>query len=213
MKPIVIGLTGQAHSGKDTTADYLVSQLSRDHRVIKIALADQLKVICQKLIQLFYGQLIPLEQFYDLQSKEQIRDNLPLFTGQPFKIRTVLQQIGTEIFRDLVTKCVWCDYIKDNYITQPYDIIIISDIRMSDEIDYFNDLVKNGLISQFKTYRILRNIKSDKSQELSLCNQQHRSEIAITQLHVTDEINNNSSIEDLHNLINQQIIESIDYIV
>ena len=100
-KPFVISFTGLAHSGKDTSSDYLVRKLSeKGYKVTKVGLADRLKHLCRKLIKMFYSIDISIEDFYDINKKEQIRPELPWFNNQPFTLRTVLQQIGSEIFRD-----------------------------------------------------------------------------------------------------------------
>jgi hypothetical protein len=206
MKPLVIGITGLAHSGKDTSADYLYSKLKTKCNVVKIALADQLKIICQMLIQMFYGQQIPLDEFYDLEKKEAIREELPIFAGRPFKLRTVLQMVGTEIFRDLISKAVWCNYVKEKYIdSNVCDVLIISDIRMPDEITFFANLAKNQQIAGFKCYRIIRANRS----ALSENNQAHQRERLISTLQVDHDIINESSLDNLYRNIDEIIIQDI----
>ena len=51
--PMIIGLSGGAGTGKDTVADILVEQ----HGFYKIAFADEIKRICQKLFQFTDEQL------------------------------------------------------------------------------------------------------------------------------------------------------------
>jgi len=53
MKPIVIGLIGKAHSGKDTVGDWLVEQ----HNFYAIAFADYPKRMLRNLYDLSYDQL------------------------------------------------------------------------------------------------------------------------------------------------------------
>lgn len=205
MKPIVIGLTGLAHSGKDTSADYLYAQLAPKYHVVKVALADRLKIICQAMIRLFYGIEIPLAEFYDIDRKEAVRTDLPLFAGQPFKLRTMLQMIGTEIFRDLLSESIWCQYIKQHYLDDhPCGVLIISDIRMPNEIEYFSNLVNTGQIASFKCYRIVR----DNRVSLSGINQAHKTEQLVINLKIEHEIINQSSLIDLYRNIDQVIIQS-----
>jgi dephospho-CoA kinase len=190
MRTSIIGLTGEAHSGKDTSADYLVSSLSqRGYKVIKISLADRLKVVSQKLIQSFYGIMIPLEDFYDEQKKELIREDLPQFNGKPFKLRTVLQTIGTDIIRQMIMTDVWCRYLKEKIIdVDTYDMVVISDIRMPDEIVFFKQLY------HFQCYRILR----PNRHRIDLHNSQHSTENQVASLLVDGEIDNQGSFDDLY---------------
>ena len=201
MQPIIVGISGLAHSGKDTSADYLLSQLKQDYKIIKIGLADRLKIICQQLVHLFYGVFLPLDEFYDLAKKEKIRDDLPSFAGQPFKIRTVLQQVGTEIFRDLMWSSIWCDYVKKNYIdTGDYQIIIISDLRLPDEVEFFR-----GCVSNFISFRVIR----PNREQLTDNNQQHKSEIGNSKVLVDHEIMNETSLRDLYQKLDQIVLKKI----
>jgi hypothetical protein len=194
--------------GKDTSADYLFNQLQQRHiPVIKVALADQLKKICQRLIQLFYGIEIPLQEFYQMDDKERIHPELPLFAGQPFKLRTVLQLIGTDIFREMLFSSIWCQYLMEHQgAARPGQspqvptnggamIMIVSDIRMPDEANYFQ---QHG---HFRCYRIVRQSRIP----LTMVNQQHSSEQSIQQVPVTSEIDNNGSLEDLYHQLDQVI--------
>lgn len=210
MRPVIIGISGLAHSGKDTSADYLLSQLKHDYKIIKIGLADRLKIICQRLIYLFHGILIPLEDFYDFAKKETIRNDLPYFAGQPFKIRTVLQQVGTDVFRDLIWSSIWCDYVKKNYIDcGDYQIIVISDLRLPDEVEFFYHLAQIGYISDFISFKLIR----PNREQLTDNNQQHKSEIANFMVRVDQEIMNDTSIQDLYQKLDQLILKKVCSIV
>jgi hypothetical protein len=162
MKPILVALTGVINSGKDTSADYLVSELNKKGiRSIKIGFADRLKIICQRLVELFYDIDIPIENFYDRMKKEEIVENFPKFGGQPFKLRTILQRVGTEIFRDLLWDDIWCDYINKIQLINHYDVIIVSDWRFPNEIEYFEKLEDNGQLLDVIKVRINRDHTND----------------------------------------------------
>lgn len=196
MLPIVIGITGLAHSGKDTSADYIVSKLGEKYDpkcVTKVALADQLKSICHHLVKFFYNIDIPLEDFYDIHKKEQFRDDLPQFAGQPFKIRTILQLIGTEIFRDRISEAVWCQYVKEHNIKTGH-VIVISDIRMPNEVQYFRQMETNGELSRFICLRVTREGRD----VLTGGNARHKTESMIESLPVDYEINNNGTYDELY---------------
>jgi len=211
MKPIVVELTGLAHSGKDTSADFIVSFLnSIGVSAIKIGLADRLKVICQHLIKLFYNIEIPMEEFYDMEKKEMIRDDYPQFAGRPFKLRTVLQLIGSEVFRDLLWSSIWCDYVYRNFLlNEKYQVIVLSDCRFPDEIEYFKSLEEKGDVTEVISARILRSSR----EELCGGNQNHQSEIYISSLTVEFEINNNNTKDDLYEILQKTIINKIKYLI
>jgi hypothetical protein len=133
---MIIGLTGQAHSGKDTCADYLVENLLKTGiSATKIGLADQLKTICQRLIKVFYGLEIPLDDFYDLQKKEKLHEDCPRFAHQTFKLRTILQMVGTEVFRDCFSEDIWCAFLWSHLPDSR--VVIVNDFRQHNEISYF----------------------------------------------------------------------------
>lgn len=200
---IIIGITGYAHSGKDTASNYLYQYyLSCGKRVCICALGDQLKVICCRLLKLFYNHDANLADFYDMVKKEEDRQDLPEFGGRPFKIRNLLQTIGTDICREMLYQSVWCEYIKQHYIdSNLYDVVIVSDIRMPDEIKYFSQ-IPNAI---FKCFRIVR----ENRDKIDVHNQQHSTEQSQSQLDVTDNIDNNGTIAQLHDNIYKQIIMSI----
>lgn len=192
----VIMLTGLAHSGKDTSADYLISRFTQlGIKCIKLGLADRLKIISQHLIKLFYGIEVPLDEFYDMNAKERIREDYPKFNGQAFKLRNVMQMVGSEIFRDLMWGTIWCDYVYKNFImTQTYQIIIISDCRFLDELQYFDTMVNTKIITNTYTARIVRPNRIP----LDATNALHQSERDIMNLPVQNNILNDSSIEMLY---------------
>lgn len=180
MKPIVILITGYAHSGKDTAGNYLVKKyIELGYNVRKVALADRLKLITQRLIKLFYNVEISIDEFYDQESKEKIRDNMP------HTLRTLLQQIGSEIFRDILWKNIWCDIVSKELS----DITIITDIRFDSELQYFLNLYNEGILNNCITIRI------DRQRHLIM---QHQSEANIESLAVKHVIDNNQDLDHLY---------------
>jgi hypothetical protein len=192
MRPHIITFSGLAHSGKDTSADYLVEKFNQlGIKAIKIGLADRLKVISQKLIKLFYDIDIPIEEFYDMEKKELVREDLPDFEGKSFKLRTVLQKVGTEIFRDMLWSGIWCDYVAKNLSKlDEYQVIIISDCRFPDELDYFKQIKSRQLLS----------IRVDRPscEKLAADNQTHASEIHVNSLPVNVVLHNSGTLENLY---------------
>jgi len=170
----IILITGLAHSGKDTIADYIVARYieQTDKVARKVALADALKGICRQLVALFYGVDIPLADFYDIARKEEERADLPQFAGAPFKIRTLLQQIGTDVVRRNLSRDVWCDYVREHFIdSREIDVLIISDVRMLAEYEYFARMARENPAISITTIRVERATGS-----ISSANRAHVSE-------------------------------------
>lgn len=208
MKPIIVQITGHAGHGKDTSADYLITNLTQQGlKVLKVSLADRLKLIDAKLIEYFYGVSIPIEEFYDNNKKELLRPELPLFKNDIFSLRSVLQLTGTDIFRQLLWPTIWCDLIYHEYISKNtmYDVIVIPDCRFPDEIKYFEELQNNGEVISCITCRVTRNNITN----LSLKNQQHESEKHISKIKVDLEIQNDGTIESLYSKLDNTLIKMI----
>lgn len=111
--PKVILLSGKARAGKDLGAQYLVAGLKQmDKEAVIIHYADVLKFVASQ----WYG--------YD---------------GDKTKpaMRTLLQHIGTEIFRANNPGC-WCRIVKEIIMGMgnSFDYVIIPDCRFIDEASW-----------------------------------------------------------------------------
>jgi len=194
-----ICIVGRAYSGKDTAADYIVAQYNkhRERYAIKIALADLLKTVCRELIKMFYGINIPVAEFYDQEAKDRIRYDMPNFCGKPFTLRAVLQQVGTEIFRNYLWETIWCEYVEKLFVARSnYKIIVISDIRRQDELDYF---------AKFEHVTSIC-IKRDKAYIAT----SHDSEANIEQIKVKHEVANIGTIPELYAQLEEIIRKDAD---
>jgi hypothetical protein len=145
---MIVGLMGQAGSGKDTAADHL----TRNHGFIKIGLADPLKRICREVYD-----------FSELQlwgpSDERNKPDLRYPTGRGHLTpRTALQLLGTEWGRACYEN-TWVDYcirsaeqvlagthyynqkngleargLLRRLFTRPATGVVVSDVRFKNEI-------------------------------------------------------------------------------
>jgi hypothetical protein len=117
---VIIGLCGQAGSGKDTVADILV----KDHHFVKVALADPLKRICREVFDFTDEQLWGASEKRNAPDKRYPRSLGDLHEGMIRGLqipreyihpdsfltpRYALQQLGTEWGRDCYPN-VWIDY-------------------------------------------------------------------------------------------------------
>jgi hypothetical protein len=104
-KGLIIGLSGQARTGKDTFANYI----ARDYRFTRIGLADPMKRFCKEVFDFSDDQL-----WGDARDKADGRyfrgvvdpDSL---SGNYLSPRYALQTLGTEWGRDCYPN-VWIDY-------------------------------------------------------------------------------------------------------
>lgn len=112
----IILVTGKSGSGKSTLSKYIVDNYDS---YIEVALADKLKQLTFKLLQLFNVKIDSIDDLYNANTKN--------------KYRKYLQNIGTECCRDVFGDDFWCDMLKLDLSKN----IIISDIRYVNEMNYF----------------------------------------------------------------------------
>lgn len=161
----IFGITGQKYNGKDTIANYL-----RDsHGYTQVAFADALKDICGVLFDFNYDQLYGC-------SKE-----VPDSHWFGITPRTILQYVGTEIFRTY-DEAFWIKCV-ENKINRKKGLYVISDVRFQNELD---------MIKQHRgcVIRVVRpNI---------VTSDLHSSETNILSFSVKYEIINNGTVEELY---------------
>jgi hypothetical protein len=121
MKPLLIGLTGRARSGKSTAAEHLVGT----YLLEKYAFADPLR---DGLMAIF--NLVPTD--FEGDRKEQ---PLPWLERSP---RQLMQSMGTEWARNTVHPDVWVLLAEQNldYLTNSLSAVIgfvVSDVRFENE--------------------------------------------------------------------------------
>jgi len=111
---MIIGILGKAGSGKDTAADFMVTQ----HGFVKVALADPLKRICREVFQFSEDQLWGPSEKRNEPDKRYPRGVITLRERdgnisefpQYLTPRQALQQLGTEWGRNCYNN-VWVDYM------------------------------------------------------------------------------------------------------
>lgn len=120
---MLIGLSGYARSGKDTVADYLVS----NYGFTRMAFADPMKEALRRLDPLvtFGGMTgISLSWAVEKSGWEVVKDESP-------EVRGLLQRMGTEVGRNMFGEDFWVDYA----IGQSWknDNVVFSDVRFRNE--------------------------------------------------------------------------------
>jgi len=123
MKPLLIGLTGPARSGKSTAAEHLV----RNHMLEHYAFADPLRTGLMEIFNL------------DPEDFEGSRKEQPIdWIGK--SPRQLMQSMGTEWARQMVHPDVWVKIAEQNlnYMENALtDVIgfVISDVRFENEAE------------------------------------------------------------------------------
>lgn len=102
---MIIGVSGQAGSGKDTIADFLVE----DFAFCKVALADPMKRFCKEVFNFSDKQLWGPSQFRNEEDKRYERPCQGENKIQYLTPRYSLQQLGSDWGRDCYND-VWIDY-------------------------------------------------------------------------------------------------------
>lgn len=123
MKKLIIGLTGQKHSGKDTAARALCANMGFE----QMAFATPLK---NMLLALGLTE----EQLYDPVLKEKVVEHI----GK--SPRYMMQTLGDEWGRELVSKTLWVDIARQRIATSNARRIVFSDVRKEEERALIEDL-------------------------------------------------------------------------
>ena len=120
----VIGVSGYARSGKDTTADYLV----KTHGFEKISFAAPLKEAVYRLnpiVEASNWHFVDVKRAVDTYGWENAKDIFP-------EVRRLLQVFGTEVGRDMFGDSFWIDQAIKKIKNKP---VVFSDVRFRNEAD------------------------------------------------------------------------------
>lgn len=124
---MIIGLSGYARSGKDTAAHALVG-----HGYNRVAFADKLREF-----------LLRLNPIVDTYSQFRVSDVIEQYgwdgykeSGYGAEIRELLQRLGTECGRELISDTIWIDAALNG--TKGRDIVV-TDVRFPNEAQAIKD--------------------------------------------------------------------------
>ena len=120
---MIIGLSGYARSGKDSIAEYLVT----DKGFVRVAFADSIKAALIKLNPI-------------LEDGRTLNEHVKRFGWDTTKDRTetrrLLQVFGTEVGRDMFGNAFWVGLAFEKIYQYPEDTnFVITDVRFPNEAD------------------------------------------------------------------------------
>jgi len=169
---MIIGLCGQAGSGKDTVADFLV----RDHSFVKVALADPLKRICKDVFAFTDEQLWGPSAERNKPDKRYPRsDRFTYPTAPPRSIWLPIDDAHTLIDEDdlaVVLEHKWCINRKEQgkrtaYVRRTTDSLKLHQLIMGEApegmvIDHVNG---DGLDNRRKNLRYCTHAENHANEE------------------------------------------------
>lgn len=133
MTPIVIGLAGKKRSGKDTLADFLVT----DHGYTRMKFASPILEALNAMDPLVpdllpgldttkdYGH-IPFSAYVSIWGIESAKHNP--------EVRRLMQVFGTEVGRDMIHPDVWVKILVRKWKQNPPERTVITDVRFPNEL-------------------------------------------------------------------------------
>lgn len=168
----IIGLVGEAGSGKDTIGRFFIEKLRlKDKTALRFAFGDNLK----KVASIITG--VPLDFFHNQDKKE---NHLITFNNRTITLRVLLQELGTDIIRDYFGPDVWANSMAGSFYFSTCEHPIVTDVRFKNEAKFIKDqggvlikinnpYLKNKSNHQSETelnnievdYEILNNYKED----------------------------------------------------
>jgi len=176
--PLIYLISGKARHGKDTTANIM---------------KDYYEQRGDKVIILQYSSYI----------KEYAKKISNWDGSEETKPRQLLQQLGTDVIRKKIDSLFFVDAMLKDFKVYSYffDVIIVSDVRTPEEIEYPKNNFNN--VNAFNIIRV--NFDNGLTEE----QRKHYTEIALDNYNKFDYIvMNDGTIEDLKNKVNK-ILEAI----
>jgi len=122
---MLIGLTGYARTGKDTIADFMVS----DYDFVKLSFADPMREALAKLdptLALGDGHYARLSQLLATFTWDELKVISP-------DIRPLLQRFGTEVGRNMFGPNFWVDLAMAK--ASSHEDVVFADVRFKNEAD------------------------------------------------------------------------------
>ncbi|CAB4123624.1 hypothetical protein UFOVP46_60 [uncultured Caudovirales phage] len=173
---MIIGLSGFARSGKDTVANYLVS----NYGFTKVSFADPMREALYRLdpkIEIADMHGVSLAVAVDGLGWEQLKEESP-------DVRPLMQRMGTEVGRNMFGQNFWVEQAMK--LVAQHENVVLADVRFKNEADAI--LESDGVL-----WRVSR-------PGFEAVNA-HISERDLDDYHFTSHITNDKTVESLHSTV------------
>ncbi|HJZ23489.1 MAG TPA: hypothetical protein VJ201_03480 [Candidatus Babeliales bacterium] len=177
-KPLLIGIHGKPHAGKDIIADHLVKY----YNFYKYGPSVRVKMTASAMFD------VPLNYFIDEDKKE---------TVDPFwkmSYREMAQKVGKESSRDVFGDDIWMRHVEKFLINplQYIDGVVLADIRYISEAEW---------VAQHGGYVII--VKRDDGKRGYIANSTHPAEQGIPDKYGDYVIHNQGTLEELFGKVDE----------
>lgn len=201
---MIVGVCGLIGSGKDTIADYLVT----NHGFKRVSFASSLK----DAVSSVFGWERELLEGTTKSSREWREEKDEWWSnrlGMTITPRWVLQYWGTDVLRNHFHNDIWVASV-ENKLRQAKDDIVITDCRFANEVNAIKNAggitvrVSRGPNPDWYQYAIEYNKGPDGNSMWSISKSRldklgiHASEYSSVGLSYDHYVDNNGSIDDLH---------------
>jgi hypothetical protein len=135
IKNNIIGITGYAQHGKNTTGDVLVNE----YGYAQFAFADGLREMALRLNPIVGRRRSGVGSRYDRLSDVVASDGWETAKKRP-EVRRILQVIGTECVRDMVGEDSWVRVLERKLTNFSGDKAVITDVRFPNEAAWVHQM-------------------------------------------------------------------------
>jgi hypothetical protein len=130
----IIGMTGRAQHGKDSSAKFLIAK----NGFKRYAFADQLRSMALAIDPFVIEEPSPRHRFYSRLSEIVAADGWDAAKQIP-EVRRLLQVIGTEGVRDHIGEMSWVNACALKIERDAPERVVVTDVRFPNEADWVHD--------------------------------------------------------------------------